>query len=531
VAGSVADAVEEVQEWAVDHLRQIVGLMDDRLGGPARRRVIVILASVLALAAADQGALSATASDLQAAFHIDHAEFGLLGTVSLLVGAAATLPFGLFVDRRNRTRLLRATVLLWVVATGVATAATDYPFLVAGQVLLGGVVAVAYPAVASLLGDFFTPGERARVYGYVLSGELVGTGLGLALSGGAASAAGSWRAAFAVLVLPAALVWWLLRRLPEPARGGPSRLLPGQDDIVAAADVGSGTRPVADRPQLPDRKADRSRPDLAQEHARRQRVAPRRELVLRDDPARMSLWRAVVYVLRLPTNRLVIMSSALSYFFLSGVRFFGVLYVTRHYGVGRGEAIVLLLVVGIAAVAGVVFGGRLADRWLRRGRLNGRIVVPAVTLPLAAVAFAPAIWTRSVGVALVLFLTGVFLLAAANPPLDASRLDVVPPRLWGRGESVRMMVRSALEAAAPVTFGLVADSLLPGSRGQGLELTFLLMLVPLVASGAVLLMARRSYGRDVATAAASAEACRSRDQPYPADPAVGRHRPVPGYET
>jgi hypothetical protein len=42
-----------------------------------------------------------------------------------------------------------------------------------------------------------------------------------------------------------------------------------------------------------------------------------------------------------------------------------------------------------------------------------------------------------------------FLLAAANPPLDAARLDVMPPRLWGRAEGTRSVVRTGLEALAP----------------------------------------------------------------------------------
>src|SRR6185437_10297958 len=49
------------------------------------------------------------------------------------------------------------------------------------RMLLGAVTAAAAPTVASLVGDFFPPKERARIYGAVLGGELVGIGIGFAV--------------------------------------------------------------------------------------------------------------------------------------------------------------------------------------------------------------------------------------------------------------------------------------------------------------------------------------------------------------
>lgn len=93
-------------------------------------------------------------------------------------------------------------------------------------------------------------------------------------------------------------------------------------------------------------------------------------------------------------------------------------------------------------------------------------------------------------------------LAAANPPLDAARLDVMPPLLWGRAEGVRSVLRLGAEAAAPLLFGFVAEHVFTGAAG--LQYTFLVMLVTPVAAGTVLWFGRRTYPRDVATADASA---------------------------
>jgi predicted phage tail protein len=103
-----------------------------------------------------------------------------------------------------------------------------------------------------------------------------------------------------------------------------------------------------------------------------------------------------------------------------------------------------------------------------------------------------------------------FAQSASNPPLDAARLDIIVPRLWGRAEAVRTVIRASLQALAPLVFGAVAQYLF-GGRHHGLEDTFLVMLVPLLASGLILMLARRTYGTDVATADASLRALSDQD--------------------
>jgi predicted MFS family arabinose efflux permease len=502
--------------------------VDALLGGRARRSVIVVLTCALALAVADQGALSATAGAIQSYFGISKAKFGLLGSITTAVSAVATLPFGVYVDRADRSRILAWGTVVWTAATIVSGLATNYLMLLATRVFLGMVIAVAYPAVASLIGDYFPSAERGRIYGFVLSGELIGTGVGVILASLAASVFDTWRAAMLVLALPAAGVSWLVFRLPEPMRGGPSQMPAGQRDVLSARRVREGAGPDSPVEAVGDGPADgpvdspadssgdgpveraRGDDDLAAEQVREHGVEPRQALILRGDPSRMGLPAAVRYVLRIRTNAIVIVASALGYFFFSGFRFFGIEWIQQHYDVGRAAASSLALLVGVVAISGVLAGGWSADRLLSHGRINARVVVPAVTFVVAAVLFAPGIATGSLGLALALILPGAFLFAASNPPLDAARLAVMPARLWGRAESVRTVCRGALEASAPVTFGLVAGNVF-GGRGQGLTSTFLVMLAPLLLSGVILLVAMRTYPRDVATAVASEEAQSDRE--------------------
>lgn len=461
------------------------------IGGPARTRVVLVLGAALGLPGADFATLSATADNLEHTFHVGNTGIGLLVSVTSLAAAAGTIPIGVLTDRTRRTRLLAISVLGWAAAMLFAGAATSYEWLLLSRVALGVVTATTGPTIASLTGDFFAAGTRARMLGYILGGELIGTGIGFVFSGEIAATIG-WRFAFWWLVIPSAALFWVIWRLPEPTRDGQSRLRPGQREIPDERQL-SGSPPGS-----PVTGGARS----AQRLARRRRIEPQRELVLTADPTDRSLWWTVRYVLRVRTNVVIIISSALGYFFFSGLRSFALLFTTSHYALPKSVASALTVVVGLGALAGVYLGGRIADRLLNSGWINARVLVPAVSLLAIPVVFAPGVATTSVAVALPLLTLGAGLLGAANPPLDAARLDIIHPALWGRAEAVRTVLRTLGEAAAPVLFGLVSQSVFGGGK-HGLEYTFLAFLAVLIIAGLLALTALRTYPRDVASAAES----------------------------
>ncbi len=187
------------------------------LGGARRTRVILLLACVLALSGADTATVGASATELRHSLHINNTDIGLLVSVTSLVGAAATLPFGILADRVRRTWTLAGAIVFWGLAMIWSAAATSFGNLLLARLFLGAVTAAAGPLVASLVGDAFSPNERGRIYGWILTGELIGVGFGFAVTGGIAAL--SWRAAFVVLALPAFALSFFVFRLPEPPRG------------------------------------------------------------------------------------------------------------------------------------------------------------------------------------------------------------------------------------------------------------------------------------------------------------------------
>lgn len=497
-----------------------------RVGGPARARVIVLFAAVLALNGADTATVGAVAPQLEAALHITDAEVGLLTSVTLLIGAVFTIPVGLFVDRAKRMPLLAVSIVLWSLATLMSAFSGSYSGLLLTRLALGAVAATAGPAIASLTGDYFPAKERGRVYAYILGGEVAGTAVGFIISGSVASLI-DWRVTFVLLAIPGFfLARELWRTVPEPLRGGQSRLEPGVIDLgqaMAEAHArarGGQEHPLADEEHHEDK--------LAQEAAERQGARPNPKLVLTEDPQHMGLMPAIKYLLSIPSNVLMIIGSSLGYFFFSGLQTFALLFVLAHYHVGQATAeLALALLVG-GALVGTLASGRITDMMLRRGNLAARVVVPAVCYVGAAVLLIPGFVSSSLTPALWFDVAGAALISAANPPLQAARLDIVPAGLWGRAESVRTFIRSVAQALAPLLFGGLSDlvagfvpkqapigthhvfhrAVKPGTD-LGLEVTFLVMLISLVAAGVVLYRSRVSYPSDVATAAASRQAARS----------------------
>lgn len=490
-------------------------------GGEERARVIVVLACVLALSSADVATVGAAATPLRRALHIDNTDIGLLVTGSSLVAAVASLPFGVLADRVRRTRTLGITVALWGVAMLWSATAGSFDKLLWSRLFLGVVNASAGPVVASMVGDYFPSAERGRIYGYILTGELLGAGIGFAVTGDVAAL--SWRAAFVILALPTFVLARAIFRLPEPVRGGlaplpregegpeapatapdPTRRLPVPRD-PPATDGWSWDDPrigaVPAEPPPADTAAGPVETD-AQRVARERGIEPDPDRVLRVNASRMGIWAATRYLLGIRTNVVLIVASACLYFYLAGVETFGAEFASQQYGVPSAVANLLLLLVGVGAVIGVLVGGNLSDSLLKRRLLNARVLIAGIGALLTTLLFLPAILTRGTLTAIPYLTLAAFGLTVQEAPIDAARLDIVPPLLWGRAEGLRTLLRTSAQALAPVLFGAFSG-LLGGGRA-GLQWTFLVMLLPLLANGVILLYAARAYPRDVATAAAAA---------------------------
>ncbi len=557
--------------------RRVLGRLDDAVGGPARLRVILLLSGALALAAADQTIAGAVAPDIKSALGVGNTQIGLLVTATSLMAAATTLPFGVLADRVTRVRLLAGCAIAWSASIVLAGTAQSYLMLLLAQIALGAGVGAAGPVVASLAGDLFPTGSRGRALGFILAGEFAGAASGLLIAGEIA-ALWSWRGSFWVLAAAGPiLAVALVRLLPEPHRGGGSLLAAGATRVVAADDArAAGSTPAlyrsappranaANRPTSHAGTADdatiadtsattdafavtegtvpnRSRADAELDRQplpdpalkgiplpsavppdlvtaiRDAGVQPHTNLVLTADPTGRSLAWSIRYVLSIRTNVVIIVASALGYFYVAGMQTFAVVYLRGRFDLGQGLATVLLAGIGAGVIVGTLITGRASDRLIARRHLAARPLVGAACFLLAVAFFIPGFALTSAFIAVPLLFLGAAAVGGVNPPLDAARLDIMHSRLWGRAEAVRTFWQTLLKSSAPLVFGYLSTLMAgsgnaeypeQGGGADGLDRAFLVLLVILLLAGLVLLVAGRTYPRDVATAIASEEATRS----------------------
>ena len=326
----------------------------------------------------------------------------------------------------------------------------SYSWLLACRVALGAGVAVSGPVVASLIGDYFAPGERGRVYSLLLAGAGACTAVGLLVSGQLGAV--SWRLGFWWLALVGlAVAVAVATMLREPVRGGSTR----------AANA-----------------------------------------AVREDTQRRSLWREVRYVLSIRTNVVLVVGSSFGYFFMAGLSTFGVALLRGRFHIGQSEATLLVLGLGVGALIGVLGSGRIADWLMTRGHLGARMMVGGSAFLVAAIFILPTLLTHNLPLAMVFAFLAAIGLGGVNPPLNAARLDIVHSRLWGTAESVRTTLVSISTGLAPLVFGFVSTEL--GDSPAALDHTFLIMLGCLVVAATLIAcVARRTYPPDVATALAA----------------------------
>lgn len=420
-----------------------------------RLKPIVLLGLVVGLQSADGGTVGALVVSLKQSLHINDIQVGLLVTVSTGVGAIATLLAGALADRTLRIRMLWMALLVCSAAMALSAAAPDYAWLLSCRVGLGAGMAVSGPVVASLIGDYFKPNERGRVYGFVLAGEGICTAVGLLVAGELGAL--SWRLGFCWLAMVGfALAVAVATMLREPSRGG----------------LGDKAAGVAAVP----------------------------------GPGRTA-WGDLRSVLSIRTNVVLIAASSFGYFFSTGLSTFGVALLCSRFHIGQAAATVLVPALGVGALMGVLTSGRIADRLATRGHISARITVGGIAFLAAAVLILPTLLIHNLPLALVFaFLAGTAI-GGVNPPLNAARLDIVHSQMWGSTEAVRSTLVSISTGLAPLAFGAASTALAQGDASNAalaLGHTFLVMLATLVIAAALLLgLARRTYPRDVASAMAA----------------------------
>jgi MFS family permease len=484
---------------------------------PSGAVALIALAATTMLVQGDQSALAQAVHGMEQQFGLSDQVVGLIPLVMAACASIGAIPAGVLADGRRRTWVLAGVCLVWAIGMGAGAVAGSFALLFAARLVTGAAEGTP-PVAISLLSDYFPVGRRSEAMGVYQGGAIVGAFIGL-LGGGVAVQLGGWRWAFWIW-LPIGLVvavGYLF--VHEPMRGHQDAKF-GAELGASAAARSAAARSAAARSAAARRKSGQLPVTLAAPEAASLAACgyialppPRHGPPPPDEG--MSMADALRYLMRIPSMWFGTLSLTVSQLLLFGLSFWGVTYFERVHHLGPALAGVLVTVLGAGSAIGILAGGFLSDRLLRRGHVNARVYVVAYGSIAATLVLAPAFASTNLWLSAPLIFIGGILLTLPIAPAEALCTDVVPPQLRGRGAMVRQVVRTA-SYAGPYLIGVVSVAIASHSSSASSTVGLhwaIVAVCPLYALGGLIMFAAvRHYPRDISTVVAHAQAqARARD--------------------
>jgi MFS family permease len=402
--------------------------------------------------------------------------------VSLLAGAAFAscyvlfaFLFGRWVDVRGRRNVVVVGMSLWSLATAACGLAGSFGRLFAARAMVGVGEASLNPAAYSMIADYFPAGRRGVATAIFACGASLGGGLAI-LAGGQVvqwalatrpqlpfmHGAAAWQTAFVVIGLPGLLVALLIAlTVREPAR---MRATEEAGEAPGFADVG---RFIA------------------------------------------AHWRVFLPVF-----------AGFSCVAINGYAFtvWGPAYFMRLHGLTPGS-VGLLFGIGYGAggTLGVLAGGALSDRLVRRGRVEAPILVTLGAVVVQAPLFVVAYLAPDALVAEIAFCLAMFVASMVGGLQVAMVQSIAPNRMRGLLAALYgACVNVAGLGIAPTLTAFASDHLFGGPQGIGKALAATSALS--LALALVLILLGLGPARRLAA--------RLADQPINSPPSTGSTIPV-----
>ena len=148
-------------------------------------------------------------------FAMDTRVAGLLNSLTLVASAIGGFLFGFIADRIGRVRALMASILMYALASAACGFSHTIPQLAAFRFLLGLGMGGEWTCGAALIAETWRAEHRGKALGFMQSAYAIGEAVA-ALVVALVLPHFGWRPVFFVGVLPAILVFWIQRRVPEP---------------------------------------------------------------------------------------------------------------------------------------------------------------------------------------------------------------------------------------------------------------------------------------------------------------------------
>ncbi len=412
-------------------LRNLVRELNPRVAtGGAPVLPLLLLAGLDAVDGFDLAASSVLLPEIRDYFGVSITAIGTVQSITRFAALALAVPMGYLTDRCNRLWLIAIGALI----TGVMAVFTGFAwsFLVFVGFRFGaGLGRVVAPSEQALLADFYPTSVRASVFSFKQIANRLGAMAGPLLAGSLASLF-FWQAPFLFLSIPAiGIAAVILFRLKEPARGMQERLEAGASQAVAE---------IAEAP-----------PTWTESWRIAKNVRTMRRL-----------WAALPFTVA----AFQVSATLLPLFY------------EEEFGLGPAGRGAIAAIDEPVAIAGLLFGGAVANRFMRT-RPSRVVSYLGIVSMVSALASALVVLAPNLFFAVAVLQLRAFAFAAFLPTLAALTTLVIPPRVRGFALSASLMFIAPGILAGPFLFAL-ADA-------WGVK-AGLLAMTPIYLFGAVLLM-------------------------------------------
>jgi MFS family permease len=192
---------------------------------PYQVRLLAVLALINFVNFADRQSIPPLVPLIRDEFALTSTQISYLQVSLQAVLALASIPFGFFADRFNRSRIIAGGVIFWSFATIFTSHVHTFAMLLLARAFVGIGEAAYAPAAQSMISGGYPQQDRARAQSIFAAGMLVGGTAGQAIGGLVGQWLG-WRAVFYVIGIPGLLLSFAILGLAEPPRGPRSEVVP-----------------------------------------------------------------------------------------------------------------------------------------------------------------------------------------------------------------------------------------------------------------------------------------------------------------
>jgi MFS family permease len=181
---------------------------------PAQRRTLLAAALGWMLDAFDAMLYALVLAHVMRDLGMTKGTAGLLNSLTLLASGIGGVAFGFIADRLGRKRALMLSILTYSVCSFASGLATSVLMLAVFRFILGLGMGGEWNTGATLVAETWPTELRAKAISIVQSSWAIGYALA-ALAVGIVLHFADWRMAFFVGILPALVVLWIRRGVPE----------------------------------------------------------------------------------------------------------------------------------------------------------------------------------------------------------------------------------------------------------------------------------------------------------------------------